>query len=108
VIAAEDERDHPAVGGVPDLLCDALARLPDLRKKAGVSIAGVDRLPDVREDIPPILRGDPERLEPLAETGVADRRRPHVDPAPARAQVELGADDRHACVSRHRAILTRV
>jgi len=83
VIAAEDERDHPAVGGVPDLLCDALARLPDLRKKAGVSIAGVDRLPDVREDVPPILRGDPERLEPLAETGVADRRRPHVDPAPA-------------------------
>src|SRR5437763_1134558 len=53
----------------------------------------VCRLRDVRRDVAVVDDIAPELREPVGEPCVPDRRRAHVDPTPAGAEVERRADD---------------
>ena len=64
-------------------------------------IAAGERLRDRRLDVAVIVRHDAELLgEMLGKTGVADRRRPHVDAAAALPEIQRGADQRHLAARR--------
>ena len=95
VIAAEDERDRAGLDLLDDLGRDALARRLDLGKEAGSlvvdsAVASGHR----RLDVPVVANVVAQTQEALLEPRVADRRRPHVDAAPALPEVERRADDR--------------
>src|SRR5581483_6671275 len=65
----------------------------DRPQVARLRVADVGCLGDVRVDVAPVDALAPELRDPLLEAGVADRGGPHVDAAPAGAEVEAGADD---------------
>ena len=94
VIAAEHERNRARARLLDDLRGDPLARRLDLRKKARALVAERRRLGHGRLDVPVVANRVAEALEPLLEARVANRRRPHVDAAPALPEVERRADDR--------------
>jgi hypothetical protein len=106
MVAAEDERRQSALRRHAHSLGDPLARRADLREVARVLRSGIRRLADLRLDVAQVMRDDRERGQAFAQTGVADRRRAHIDPAAAGAEIELGANDRDPPPVGHRAILT--
>jgi two-component system vancomycin resistance associated response regulator VraR len=100
MVAAEHKRRLSVPGRRGDELRDAVAELEDRAQKACVGIALVQRFGDGRRDVAEIDGLDPELLdEMLLEPRVPNRRRPHVDPAPARAEIERGADQRDPAVA---------
>jgi CheY-like chemotaxis protein len=104
MIAAENERDLAPSPRLIDELCDAIAQREDLRQEPRALVVGVERLDDRRLDIAQIVGLDPERLgQMLRQLGIPDRRRPHVDAAPARPEIERGTDESHTPRSRLRA-----
>ena len=93
VVAAEDERQRPAAGRIRDELGQPVAEVEDLREVTRVLVTHVRRLHDRRDDVARVVDLDAEFLrELLVEARVADRGRPHVDAAPARAEIERSAD----------------
>ena len=92
VVAAEDERQVAALTCLADERRDAPARALDRVEVARTRIADLGRLWKPGADVAPVDAAAPEPLDPLLETGVSDRRRAHVDTAPARAQIEARAD----------------
>src|SRR5438034_7430104 len=93
VVAAEDDRDRPAPGRLRDEVGDVTAGFLDLGQEPRVLVTGLDRLGDRRADVAPVVVGVAEALDPPVEPGIAGCRWPHVDAAPARAEIESGADD---------------
>ena len=93
VVAADDERDPAGARGRLDLACELLARALDRVPVASRRVADVERLDHAGADVAAVVQLVPERLDPLGELCIADSRRPHVDSAPARPEVEGGADD---------------
>ena len=93
MVAADDERDPPGARGRLDLACELLARPLDRIPVAGRRVAHVERLHHAGTDVAPVVQLVPQRLDPLSELCVAHGRRAHVDSAPARTEVEGGADD---------------
>ncbi len=90
----------PSTSGIAPSSSDCSARLiellADLRDVADVFLALVAQLlrfRDRRGEIAFVDDGVAERGDALAEAGDAKRRRPHVDAAPAAAEVERHADD---------------
>ena len=73
------------------------------RKRARV-IVDRERLRNRRLDVAEIVRHDAERLrEMLRKLRIANRRRTHVDAAPAGAEIERSADQSHVPLGRLRA-----
>src|SRR5581483_6806323 len=78
--------------GVVDERRDAPARPLDRVEVAGAGVADLRRLRERCVDVAPVDARPPEPLDPLLETGVADRGGPHVHAAAAGAEVEPRAD----------------
>ena len=93
MVAAQDDRRPLLADGTRDRSGDPLAGLLDLGEEAGLRVAARSRLGDGGRNVAPVGAAEPELLQPVVEVRVADGRRPHVDPAPARAQVECRPDD---------------
>jgi len=94
VVATEDERKRTASCRLRNTAGYELARVVDLRQEAGALIAERCRLGDSRLHIAFVPNLVAQALEPLLETGIADRRRAHIDAAATLTEVERGADDR--------------
>jgi hypothetical protein len=95
MVAAEDERERAASRRRGDEARDLLADVEDLVEEARVLAADRFRLDDRRAHVSLVGDRDAELLrQVLLELRVADRRRAHVDAAPARAEVERRADHR--------------
>ena len=95
MVATEHERHRAARG---DLLHDrreARTGVEDLRQEAGALVLDRKRLGLRCQDVPAVDDRASERREPLLESGIADRGRPHVDAAAALPEIEGRADDRH-------------
>ena len=95
VVAAEDERDLARRSGLGDEPRNPLARLLDLREEARALVVQRGLLRLRARHIPSVAHLVPEAAKPLLEPRRTHRRRPHVDTAPALAEVERGPDDRH-------------
>jgi hypothetical protein len=93
VVASKDERERTAPRRVRHTTGYELARVVDLGQKARSLVAQSGRLGDSRLHIAFVSNLVAQALESLLETGIADRRRAHVDTAAALAKVERGADD---------------
>ena len=88
MVATEHERHRAARG---DLLHDrreARTGVEDLRQEAGALVLDRERLGLRCQDVPAVDDRASERREPLLESGVADRGRPHVDAAAALPEIE--------------------
>ena len=96
VVAAEDERDR-AVGDDVARRCRRAARTPRGSRAGTARARPRRRAPRARASstLPRSTTRQPNDDEPLLEPRVADRRRAHVDAAPALAEVERRPDDRH-------------
>jgi ubiquinone/menaquinone biosynthesis C-methylase UbiE len=94
VVATENERKRTASCRLRNTAGYELARVVDLRQEAGALIAERCRLGDSRLHIAFVPNLVAQALEPLLETGIADRRRAHVDTATALPEVERSPDDR--------------
>jgi CheY-like chemotaxis protein len=97
MIAAEHERQLARTHRLGDELRDAVAELENLREEVRTPVSFArERLDDGGRDVAAIVRLDTELPgEMLGQLGRADRRRAHVDAAPARPEVERGADEGH-------------
>jgi hypothetical protein len=93
VVAAEDQRQQTVRAHASYLLGDAGRRLQDLVQEAGTLRAAPVRLRQARLHVAAVVDFDSGALEALAQAGVADRRRPHVDATPPRAEVERCSED---------------
>ena len=95
VVAAEHERKRARASSPrPRARAIELARVVDLGQEPRPLVAQRRRLGDGRLDVALVAHVVAEADETLLETRVPDRRRPHVDAAPALAEVERRADDR--------------
>ena len=95
MVAAEHQWQETVTASSLDLVRDPRTGLEDLVQEPGILGAGLTRLGDRRLDVSAILDLDSSTLEPLAEACVPDCRRPHVDAAAARAEIERRSDDRY-------------
>ena len=101
VVAPEHERELAGARCRADELRHLVAQLEDLREIAGAFVTASERLGDRRVDVAVIVRHDAELLgEMLRQAGVTDRRRPHVDAAPALPEIERSADQCHFAARR--------
>ena len=93
MVAAEHKRHHVLIERLADDFAEALARLRNLAEILRVLLAVVllFRLP--HGDVADILDLPAKLLQPLMQAGNAQRRRPHIDAAAARAQVHRHPDD---------------
>ena len=94
VVAAEDERQRVLIEREADEPCDPAAGRLDLGEVARALVGVLGRLEHGRLDVAPVEHVVAELAQPVVETGVADRGRPHVDAAASRPEIERGADDR--------------
>jgi hypothetical protein len=94
VVPAEHHGKEAVLRGTRDELGDALADDLDLSQVSDALVADRRRLGDRPFDVPPVDAPAPEVLDPRGEIRIPDRRRPHVDATPTRAEVEAGADHR--------------
>ena len=85
---------------------DQLARVVDLGKESCALVAERRRFGDRGLHVPLVANLVAETDQPLLEPRVADRRRPHVDPAPTLPEIERGADDRDFALRLHAENLT--
>src|SRR5205085_3894999 len=92
--AAEHERQVAVPARIVDERGDAPAGAQDRVEVPGVWVADLGRLRETDADVAPVGDATAEPLDPFVQAGVADRGRPHVDAATARAQVEPGTDHR--------------
>ena len=102
VVAAEHERKAPAGHRGGHEASDPLAGREDLRQEASVLVPHLRRFGDGRVDVPAVLAGTAEALDPRVEARIADRRRPHVHPAAPRAEVEWRPDHGDRLLRLHR------
>jgi CheY-like chemotaxis protein len=93
MIAAEDERHETVCNRSRHESGNPAARLLDLREKSHPLVTDRARFSDGRLHVAPVFTAAAELFDPRFQTCIADRRRAHVDPAPARSKVEPGADD---------------
>ena len=77
------------------------ARVEDLVEVARALVADRERLGLVGDDVAAVAGDDADRSQALLEARVADRRRAHVDAAPALSEVERRADDGDGPGARH-------
>ena len=104
MVTAEHERCLTPQPRLLDELRDAVAQREDLRQEARRVIVDRERLRNRRLDVAEIVRHDAEGFRKmLRELRVANRRRAHVDAAPAGAEIERGADQSHVPLGRLRA-----
>src|SRR6185503_1006987 len=94
VVAAEDDRKAAVGHGCRDPLGHSGAGFLDLRKEARVRIATLGRLRCCGANVAQVLAFEPESQEALVEPRVTDRRRAHVHPSAARAEIQGSPDDR--------------
>jgi hypothetical protein len=92
VVAAEHEWKPPLPVCRSDEVCHPAAREQDLAQVPDALVSDRRRLGDRCLDVAEVDIRAPELLDPRLEPGVPDRGRPHVDAAPARAEVERRAD----------------
>ena len=93
VIAAEHDRHRAFFERAQRGLIQLLTDLRDLAHVLLALVARRLRLRNRRGEIAFVGDGVAQRREPLAETGDAKRRRPHVHAAPAAAEVQGNADE---------------
>ena len=98
VVAADDERDPAGARCRLDLPGELLAGPLDGIPVTGRRVAHVEGLHHDGADVAAVVELVPERLDALGELCIADSRRAHVDSAPARPEVEGGADDGDWCL----------
>ena len=93
MVAAEDERQTTRLTRCAHKARDFLAEIEDLRQEPRTIVTDRHRLGDRCGDVAEIVDARAELLdELLLEARVTDRRRAHVDPAPARSEIERRAD----------------
>ena len=107
VISAEDERKRPSGRRLGHPPRDQLARVVDLWQEPRAFVAQGRRLRDGRLDVAFVSHVVPESDETLLEPRVPDRRRPHVDAAPALPEIERRTDDRDLALRAHGRNLPR-
>ena len=90
----------PRCVGVAHVLGDLLADAHDRPEVARVGDALLGRLGHRRADVAPVVDDEAEAAQVRVQLRVADRRRAHVDAAPALAEVEPGADHRDGLAGR--------
>ena len=93
VVAAEHDRHRAFVERRQRRLIHLLADLRDVADVFLALVAQLLRFGNRRREVALVDDRVAERGEPLAEAGDAERGRPHVDAAPAAAEVERHADD---------------
>ena len=93
VVATEHDRHIARAHRRLDQIGDRATRGQDLREIPGALVGERRGLGHGRRDVPTIRDDVPDRREPLDETRVADRGRPHVDATSALSEVEGSADD---------------
>ena len=101
VIAAQHEREASRGASAATRAASVAACREDLGEEAHVGVVDLERLRLRRRDVAAVDDVAPEAGEPLLESGVAERRRAHVDAAPALAEIERRADDRDLTLGRH-------
>src|SRR5215471_18824109 len=92
MVAAQDKRNRPLPHSGGDERRDASAGLEDLGQVAGSLVRDDRSLRMCRLDVAAVVDLEADRAKPLLEPRVSDRRRPHIDPATALAEVERGTD----------------
>lgn len=108
VIPAEHERKPALAGRSGNQPGQLLAGRSDRVQVVRTRVAGADRLSDRGGYVPAVAATVPERLDPLGQPCVADRRRAHVHAAaPGRSEIERHSD--HSDVARpHAGTLRRL
>jgi CheY-like chemotaxis protein len=104
MVAAENNRCLVRARRIRDQCRDAIAQRDDLRQEARVLVAHRSRLRNRCFDVAVVVCANPELcLEMLGELGVSNRRRAHVDAAPAGPEIERRADEDDVPLGRLRA-----
>ena len=88
MVAAEHERDRVLCNRSPDERGYPRTGLENLRQIANALVHDRRRLGLSRLHVAVVVDRVTERAEPLFEAGVPNRRRPHVDPPAALAQIQ--------------------
>ena len=106
VIAAEHHRQPPGEPDPPYPFGERLENPGDLGEVAGVLVSGTgERLDHRGGEVALVDDLAPQAPDLPHEAGVPHRRRPHVHPATAGAEVERNPDDGHRSAGRHGDIL---
>ena len=100
MVTAQHERLGAACDRFSDERGDTRACLEDLRQVTRALVRNGGAFGLHRLHVAVVVDGVAERPEPILETRVANRGRPHVDAAAALAEVEGGADDGHRAGTR--------
>jgi hypothetical protein len=93
MVSAENEWQESITACTLDLVAYMCTGFEDLVQEASSVGPTCACLGKWRLDVSAVLDLDSGVREPIPQTRVADRRRPHVNTAPARPEVERGPDD---------------